>query len=203
MTQPTHTSKIGTMALAALVTGLFAAPAAAWQASGASTWVSVVMVEDARDSKGDGIDDAAAARLGLDPDALDSDGDGIPDWWELLHGLDPLDPSDAHQDFDGGGLTNLEEYHYGTSPWKRDTTGNGWWDAFEVAWGADPADAENSPSSELVGDVNADGRVDAMDVQLVINAALGIPVPVPAKVTGVGPVNALDVQVVINKALGN
>ena len=199
MKQHTNIARHGTAALMAV---LLAFPSAAFQASGGSAVVTVLTSVHNIDSNGDGIDDAAAAHLGLDVDALDSNGDGVPDWWLLRHGLDPLDPHIADRDLNGGGLTVRDEYAYGTSPWHRDTTGNGWWDSFEVAWGSDPADPNDAPFSTIQGDLNADGRVDASDVQLVINAALGMAVPVPAKVSGAGPVNATDVQIVINAALG-
>ncbi len=56
-------------------------------------------------------------------------------------------------------------------------------------------------------DVNRDGRVDALDVQLVINAALGLPLPdhVGRRCVDVsmsGGVSAVDIQQVINGALG-
>ncbi len=52
-------------------------------------------------------------------------------------------------------------------------------------------------------DVNADGEVNAVDIQLVINAALGIDIsPYDGDVTGNGKVDAVDVQRVINAALG-
>jgi len=54
-------------------------------------------------------------------------------------------------------------------------------------------------------DINRDGNVNAVDVQLVINAALGLPInPFDdnADVNNSGGVNAVDVQLVINAALG-
>jgi len=53
-------------------------------------------------------------------------------------------------------------------------------------------------------DINGDGFVNAVDVQLVINAALGIAIDpaYTADVNGDGSVNAVDVQQVINAALG-
>lgn len=56
------------------------------------------------------------------------------------------------------------------------------------------------------GDVNGDGSVNAVDIQFVINAALGLSVGnVNANVDGDAgnAVNAVDVQIVINQALGN
>jgi hypothetical protein len=51
-------------------------------------------------------------------------------------------------------------------------------------------------------DVNRDGAVNAIDVQLVINAALGLLVDYDCDVDEDGTVNAIDVQLVINAALG-
>jgi len=52
-------------------------------------------------------------------------------------------------------------------------------------------------------DVNDDGTVDAVDVQTVVNAALGLDVsPANADVQPDGAINAVDVQMVVNAALG-
>jgi hypothetical protein len=51
-------------------------------------------------------------------------------------------------------------------------------------------------------DLNDDGSVDAVDVQLAINAALGLPTGVDCDVDGDGRVDAVDVQLTINAALG-
>jgi len=53
-----------------------------------------------------------------------------------------------------------------------------------------------------VGDVNYTGYVDAVDVQLVINAALELLGDDDCDVDGNGYVDALDVQLVVNAALG-
>ncbi|MBP7431580.1 MAG: PKD domain-containing protein, partial [Candidatus Hydrogenedentes bacterium] len=57
------------------------------------------------------------------------------------------------------------------------------------------------PSGE---DINRDGKVDAVDVQLVINGALGLTLPPGANtdVNSDGTTNAVDIQRVINAALG-
>jgi hypothetical protein len=48
---------------------------------------------------------------------LDTDRDGMDDLYELERlFLDPLNPRDAHADFDGDELTNLEEFRRGTDP---------------------------------------------------------------------------------------
>ena len=50
-------------------------------------------------------------------------------------------------------------------------------------------------------DVDGNGQIDAVDVQLVINEALDIPTGYDCDVNQDGDVNALDVQLVINAAL--
>jgi len=56
----------------------------------------------------------------------------------------------------------------------------------------------------IPGDINRDGVVNAVDVQLVINAALGLPLEPghDADINGDGKINAVDVQLVINATLG-
>ncbi len=54
----------------------------------------------------------------------------------------------------------------------------------------------------VAGDVNASGEVNALDVQLVINAALGLTVQYDCDIDISSEVNAVDVQLVINAALG-
>jgi carboxypeptidase D len=49
-------------------------------------------------------------------------------------------------------------------------------------------------------DVNVDGKVNAADVQLVINGALGLPVPDTCDIDG-GGIRASDVQLVVNASL--
>jgi len=63
---------------------------------------------------------------------------------------------------------------------------------------------EKEPPLCIPGDVNCDSFINAIDVQLVINAALGIAIDPAfnADINRDGPVNAVDVQLVINAALG-
>ncbi|MFO7973319.1 MAG: IPT/TIG domain-containing protein [Candidatus Hydrogenedentota bacterium] len=51
-------------------------------------------------------------------------------------------------------------------------------------------------------DVNRDGRVNAVDVQFVVNASLGTTVPYNCDLDGENGVDAADVQFVVNAALG-
>ena len=56
---------------------------------------------------------------------------------------------------------------------------------------------------EVEPDINIDGLLDAQDVQLVTNAALGIDIsPYNGDVNGDGVINAVDIQIVINRVLG-
>ena len=53
------------------------------------------------------------------------------------------------------------------------------------------------------GNINGDAEIDAVDVQLVVNGALGIDIsPFSADISGDAEVNAEDVQLGINAALG-
>ena len=67
---------------------------------------------------------------------------------------------------------------------------------------------DEAPPAAVTGDVNGDGKVDAIDVQLVINAVLrstqslaGDPNGLDCDADGSGAVNAVDVQLTINAAL--
>ncbi|MBI4557186.1 MAG: PQQ-dependent sugar dehydrogenase [Candidatus Hydrogenedentes bacterium] len=54
-----------------------------------------------------------------------------------------------------------------------------------------------------IGDLNGDGTADAVDVQLVINGALGLAIgEADADIDGDTDIDAVDVQLVINAALG-
>ena len=55
--------------------------------------------------------------------------------------------------------------------------------------------------TEVPCDVNNDTNINAVDVQLVINAALGIPVSGDTDINGDGPTNAIDIQLLINAVL--
>ncbi len=56
----------------------------------------------------------------------------------------------------------------------------------------------------VLGDVNGNGEVDARDIQIVINAVLGLPIPEHAEpdVNNDNEVDARDIQIVINVVLG-
>lgn len=178
-----------------------ALPQAGPRCAGDAAFVQVTVASYA-DSDGDGLTDDVEIALGTDPFNEDSDGDGIPDGWEVWHGLDPLDGTDAWEDFDGDGLINLHEFLYGLSPFARDTDQDGFWDNIECARGTDGACASSYPKSGVPCDLDHDGLVNAVDIQLVINGALGIETPVPTNVNAIGGTDAVDVQLVILAALG-
>lgn len=116
------------------------------------------------------------------PDPADLDSDSMLDSFEwfiirfsgddAIVTLADVLPGD---DFDGDGRTNFEEYQNGTDPC-----------AFNYA----PAD------------INNDGSVNALDVQLVINGALWLHTGFDCDVDKTGDVDAIDIQLVINAALG-
>jgi formylglycine-generating enzyme required for sulfatase activity len=62
--------------------------------------------------------------------------------------------------------------------------------------------ASGAFATPVAGDVDADSDVDAVDVQLVINGALGVKVYQPTDIDYSGGIGAVDVQLVINAALG-
>jgi chemotaxis protein histidine kinase CheA len=173
----------------------------AGSSSGGSVVVNVVSGPDL-DTDMDGLSDIVEATLGTDANSADSDQDGMGDAWEVTSGLEPTNPNDAGTDYDGDGLTNLEEFNAGSQPYEQDTDQDGYWDNIEVDSGADPNSADSQPTPSQAEDVNADFVVDAVDLQIVQNAALGIDVPVPANVDNVGEVNALDIQLVVKAIQG-
>ena len=83
-----------------------------------------------------------------------------------------------------------------------DSDGDEYWDFIEAERGTDPASSASHPVSRVYGDTNADDKVNASDIQYVINAALGLDTPVPTNINRVGAVDALDIQGIINAALG-
>lgn len=192
--------------------------------------VLVDFEEDARGFDGDGIGagltgDGSDYDLGADeydPASCDLDEDGITDCWEESHGLSPANGEDGGDDRDSDGLTNAEEFLHCTDLDDDDSDDDGLTDSDEVkVYRCDPKDSDSDdggvndgdevaagtsptdPDDDNPMDVNLDGAVDAVDVQLVINAALGINVaPWNADVNRDSDINALDVQLVINAALG-
>lgn len=96
---------------------------------------SLVIMNAATDTDGDGLLDIEEFQLGTSPILKDTDGDGLNDKWEVDHGLDPTSAAGdngALGDPDHDGLTNLEEFQHGTDPNNADTDGDGLNDAEEI-----------------------------------------------------------------------
>ncbi len=119
---------------------------------------------------------------------------------EILPVLFPLVSTiTAPVDTDGDGLSDADETNvYGTDPQMADSDLDGVNDDVELAYGTDPLVSDIPNAS----DVNRDGSVNATDVQLVINVALGIDTGLSCDINSDGATNATDVQLVINAALG-
>lgn len=71
-----------------------------------------------------------------------------------------------------------------------------------LGWVAGVAVAIGLAAGAQGTDIDGSGAVDAIDIQLVVNAALGVPVPFDCDVDGNGTVDAIDIQRVVNAALG-
>jgi len=152
---------------------------------------------------------------GTDPDNSDTDNDGLTDGGEHhIYGTSPI-----NTDTDGDGLSDGDEVNYdgdpgynpydpidnpqGTDldPTEADTDGDGASDGREVSSGTDPLDETDAPACPF-GDVDCSGQCDAVDVQLVINDALGLAAGYDCDLNVDSSVDAADVQLVINTALG-
>lgn len=156
---------------------------------------------DDADTDDDGLSDSDEVNsYGTDPVNADSDSDTMPDGWETQHGLDPI-ADDGAGDPDRDGLSNSDEYAHGTDPLSADTDGDGASDWREVFYVTDPVDRTDEPSFPYV-DVNGTRRVDAVDIQLVINELLGLPTGYICDVDDSGSVDTVDIQLVINATLG-
>ncbi|MBI5093032.1 MAG: hypothetical protein HZB26_11415 [Candidatus Hydrogenedentes bacterium] len=72
-----------------------------------------------------------------------------------------------------------------------------------AAFGVTVADFELTPGvvAPTLEDIDGSGDVNAVDVQLVINKALGYSISGDADVNRSGGVDAVDIQLVINAAL--
>ena len=139
-----------------------------------------------------------------DSPAIATDGNGL--WmtvWSSNYPYEGPAGSDmeimfaAGPDSDHDGLTDEVENQLGTDPYNSDTDGDLIQDRTELHFGTDPVDPTSSPI-----DIDSSGGTDAIDIQLVINRALGIGTHLRTDVNRDGVTDAVDVQLVINTALG-
>ena len=106
----------------------------------------------------------------------DADNDGLSNAEE-----DPLGTNPANTDSDGDGLTDLEEwYQIGTDARDADTDNDGILDGAEVSAGTDPLSGTSTAGD---GDVNQDGQINAGDLLLVMQMAMGQRIPTPEQLT--------------------
>jgi len=182
------------------------------------------------DTDGDGLSDGEEVDVyHTDPTLRDTDGDGTDDGVEVAAGTDPLtsrttrlgslkvtlEPAEA---LDAGAQWRVDNGIWRYNREQLDDLVEG---AHTVSYSS--LDGYVTPEPETVtivysqtteivleyeavpalfGDVNGDDRVDALDVQLVINGALGLAVGDECDINEDDRVDALDVQLVINAALG-
>jgi hypothetical protein len=75
----------------------------------------------------------------------------------------------------------------------------------DLKWAINPRGASSitpPPSSVSACDLNGDGQINAADVQIAINQALGVVACTNADLVGNGQCNVVDVQRVINASMG-
>lgn len=159
------------------------------------------------DSDGDGILDLIEGAGDTDGDLipdfldLDSDGDGISDEDEGAGDVDGDDiPNFRDLDSDGDTLSDRDEttIHL-TNPYAADSDMGGLNDAFELDAGTNPLDGSDDLTTL---DVNGDNQLNASDIQIVINAVLGINTPFNTDTNRDGVTNASDIQLTILAVLG-
>jgi hypothetical protein len=126
---------------------------------------------------------------------VDTDSDGIPDVVDL--------------DDDNDGLPDADEATHETNPLLADTDGDGFDDGMEVAYGSSPVLGTDTPANNYSnnGDINADGRVDVVDVLLATRIVLEQYLPselekVRADVVPDDQINAGDLVRIQQLALG-
>lgn len=194
--------RVSRIFLAALAAGILTPALAAEAPSDGGSALVDVRVLSGVDSDGDGLTDSVEKTLGTDPRNVDTDGDGLPDSYEVWNALDPLNFSDASADVDNDGLSNIEEFDFGSLPFVADSDEDKFWDGFEVDWGTDPTAADSFPVGSRREDVNCDHSVDAIDIQMTVNAILGIETPVPTDINNSSGTDATDLQMLVNVVIG-
>jgi len=178
------------------------------------------------DTDFDGLNDGDETVLGTEPTRFDTDGDGVSDGDDLFptdysrtaaadqgeadDSEGPASDSDGEQD-DTGNETEVAQNDSDEVDTQVPDSGDDAPPAPEETEHDIDSEAESDqpddriPDTSAVGDVNNDVRVDAIDVQLVVNRVLGLDCSYPAESMDLdhdSRCNAVDVQIVINSALG-
>jgi len=181
------------------------------------------------DSDNDGLSDKDEVALGTEVLNPDTDGDGLQDGYEVQNGTDPkvpepqatalvvsMEPAEAVTAGAQWRLVGEQGWRDSGSSVDVPVSGQAEVEFKSVTGWTTPANAPvviaNNQAQPIMGtytlptlrqrcNVDGSGDVDAMDVQLVINAALRVPVPYLCDINRDGPVDAMDVQLVINAAL--
>ena len=143
---------------------------------------------------------------------LDTDHDGMPDEWESLHGLNPEDYNDASQIYlSDEGYTNIELYLnelMGDPVVYSDNPTLQWPEVTATPEPTEPAETATPEPTEILytlGDVNADGNINAQDALAVLKHAAKISVldEVQCKAADVVKdenINAQDALQILKKA---
>jgi hypothetical protein len=141
------------------------------------------------------LEDAGINLSGLTLEAVSCNGACYPAPTKAPSAAASTEPYSAEGDFDGDGISNAVEY-------QNVLAAGGTIDDFALAATDPDRDGTDVGPPGIAGDVNGDTSTNAIDVQLVINEALGIDTGYSCDINDDGPVNAVDVQLVINAALG-
>jgi hypothetical protein len=158
--------------------------------------------EDDSDADGDRI-------LNSEEGTGDPDGDGRPNYLDRDSDGDTLpDITEGTTDPDGDGLFSFLDPDSDNDTLPDRDEGSGDWDGDGLANYLDP-DSDNDGVPDWMDndplhhrmDVNGDGVVNAVDIQLVTNEILGIPTGHDCDLDYDGRLTAVDVQLVINGVL--
>jgi Bacterial TSP3 repeat len=110
----------------------------------------------------DGVTDLVEFQRGSDPTKPDTDGDGLSDAVETGTGVfvskTDTGSNPAKADSDGDGISDAAEVNGNpaTNPNKADSDGDGYSDPEELAWGTNPNDANDTPTTYVIANSQAD-----------------------------------------------
>ncbi len=125
------------------------------------------------DSDNDGIGDVCDSCATVDNNStVDTDLDGLTDFIECLLGTDALDSDTDNDNLSDGDEVNI----YATDPANPDTDGDSDEDGLEVTVGTDALD-DQSTFTDVAGDINDDGVINAGDLVLGVRILTGLHLP--------------------------